>query len=100
MPFLLQQWNRLDVRGAKVSVRAYHAACCLVGPLTGQEDPLVVVVGGMGKGHTVLNEVLLLGIDEYRRWDQVKHQSLYFRRRSQHCEIRVLSHKNSDYSYY
>ena len=73
---LLQQWTLLDVSGSpKPSERLGHAACCLVGPLTGQEQPLLVVVGGYSGA--VLKDVWLLDIDG-RRWKQVKHQSLHF----------------------
>ena len=74
---LLQEWTLLDVSGGpKPSVRTRHAACCLVGPLTGQEHPLLVVVGGL-EILTVLDDMWLLDIDG-RRWKQVKRQSLHF----------------------
>ena len=76
---LLQEWTLLDVSGGpKPFARTYHAACCLVGPLTGQEHPLLVVVGGMSDSRDLLDDVWLLDIDG-RRWKQVKHQSLHFK---------------------
>ena len=58
-------------------MRATHAACCVAGPLTGQEHPLLVMVGGYDEGYRILDDVWLLDIDG-RRWKQVKHQSLHF----------------------
>ena len=75
---LLQEWILLDVSGGrKPSGRSGHAACCLVGSLTGQEHPLLVVMGGLDKASTILDDVWLLDIDG-RRWKEVKHQSLHF----------------------
>ena len=75
---LLQEWTLLDVSGGpKPSARTHHTACCLVGPLTGQEHPLLLVVGGIRRDHAALDDVWLLDIDG-RRWKEVKRQSFHF----------------------
>ena len=71
MCFFLQQWILLNVSGPPtLSVRVSHTACCLAGLLTGQEHPLLLVVGGL-EGSTTLNDIWLLDVDG-RRWKQVK----------------------------
>ena len=42
-----QHWTKLDTTGGpRPPVRSSHAACCIAGPLTGQEHPLLLVGGG------------------------------------------------------
>ena len=46
-----QHWTKLDTTGGpRPPVRGGHAACCIGGPLTGQEHPLLLVGGGYGGG--------------------------------------------------
>jgi len=44
--------------------RSVHAACCIAGPLTEQEHPLLMVVGGYDGGVCVLGDVWLLDVDK------------------------------------
>ena len=42
-----QHWTKLDTTGGpRPPARDSHAACCIAGPLTGQEHPLLLVGGG------------------------------------------------------
>ena len=44
-----QHWTKLDTAGGpRPPARYEHAACCIAGPLTGQEHPLLLVAGGRG----------------------------------------------------
>ena len=51
--------------GASPCARYYHAACCIAGPLTGQQHSLVMVVGGWGENPSLrtLDDVWLLDVD-------------------------------------
>ena len=54
-----QYWTKLDTTGdPRPRARHSHTACCIAGPLTGQEYPLLLVGGGLGKA---LNAVLIGG---------------------------------------
>ena len=58
----MQHWTKV-VGGNKPPARDTHAACCIAGPLTGQEHPLLMVVGGWS-GREVLGDVWLLDVDK------------------------------------
>lgn len=64
----LQQWAKVKIDGDKPSDRYHHATCCIAGPLTGQDHPLLMVVGGMNKGE--LGDVWLLDVDK-GMWSEV-----------------------------
>ena len=49
----MQHWTKV-VSENKPPGRSNHTACCIAGPLTGQEHPLLMVVGGLGDGWEVL----------------------------------------------
>jgi len=44
----VQHWTKVGIGEKKPIARHSHTACCIAGPLTGQEHPLLVVVGGDG----------------------------------------------------
>ena len=67
--FDMQHWTKLNITGAKPTARGYHAACCIAGPLTGQEHPLLLVIGGCGKSK-VLRDAWLLDV-ENEMWSEV-----------------------------
>ena len=50
--------------GNKPPARNSHTACCIAGPLTGQEHPLLMVVGGEGDGLKVFSDMWLLDVDK------------------------------------
>ena len=57
-----QHWTKLDTTGGpRPPVRRSHAACCIAGPLTGQEHPLLLVGSGFGGG--VLTDMWVLDVD-------------------------------------
>ena len=61
-----QYWTKLDTTGGpRPRVRCSHAACCIAGPLTGQEHPLLLVGGGLsGSGVlSVFKDMWLLDVD-------------------------------------
>lgn len=49
--------------GDKPRARSSHAACCIAGPLTGQEDVLLMVVGGNISGTGPVGDVWLLDVN-------------------------------------
>ena len=51
------------VSGKKPPARDSHTACCIAGPLTGQEHPLLMIVGGWNAG-TAFSDVWLLDVDK------------------------------------
>ena len=58
----MQHWTKLMETGDKPPARCDHAACCVAGPLTGQQSPILMVVGGhRGKA---LGDVWLLDVDK------------------------------------
>ena len=65
----MQHWTKLNISGAKPTAREYHAACCIAGPLTGQEHPLVLVIGGCARTR-ILRDAWLLDVDN-EVWSQV-----------------------------
>ena len=66
----VQNWTKLKVTGVQPRNREYHAACCIAGPLTGQEHPLLMVVGGMREDMRIVNDVWILDVDE-SHWTEV-----------------------------
>ena len=58
----IQHWTKLKMSGAKPPARFRHTACCIAGPLTGQEHPLLMVVGGIGSEYH--GDVWLLDVDK------------------------------------
>ena len=64
-----QHWTKLDITGGpRPPARRSHAACCIAGPLTGQEHPLLLVGGGYG-GY-VLKDMWVLDVDR-GMWSEV-----------------------------
>ena len=59
----MQHWTKVASE-KKPPVRCSHTACCIAGPLTGQEHPLLMVVEGLGDGLKVLSHVWLLDVDK------------------------------------
>ena len=59
----------MKVSGAVPSARNYHTACCIAGPLTGQEHPLLMVFGGCDAVNP-FGDVWLLDVDK-GVWRQV-----------------------------
>ena len=60
----MQHWTKVGSRKKKPRGRHSHTACCIAGPLTGQDHPLLLVVGGQGDGWKVLSDVWLLDVDK------------------------------------
>ena len=58
-----QHWTKLDTTGGPRR-RDSHAACCIAGPLTGQEHPLLLVGGGDGGSLSALKDMWLLDVDK------------------------------------
>ena len=42
----MQHWTKLKVSGAKPPARNSHTTCCIAGPFTGQQHPVVAVING------------------------------------------------------
>ena len=58
-----QHWTKLDTTGGpRPRARFSHAACCIAGPLTGQEHPLLLVGGGL-IGLSALKDMWVLDVD-------------------------------------
>lgn len=60
----MQHWTKLNVSGTKPRARHHHASCCIAGPLTGQEHPLLMVVGGTPNNIIGFADVWLLDVDK------------------------------------
>ena len=52
----------MRIMGKKPSPRDDHALFCIAGPLTGEHDPLLMVVGGFGDGLAGLSDAWLLDV--------------------------------------
>ena len=64
----LQHWTELDTTGcSRPPARHQHAACCIAGPLTGQE---LLVGGGLGEVLSVLKDMWLLDVHR-GMWSEV-----------------------------
>ena len=58
-----QHWMKLDTTGGpRPPPRGSHAACCIAGPLTGQEHPLLLVEGGFSG--IALKDMWVLDVDK------------------------------------
>ena len=57
----IQHWTKLNVSKAKPPTRSHHTTSCIAGPLTGQEHPVLMVVGGYGVGK---GDVWMLDVDK------------------------------------
>ena len=55
----LQHWTKVSSGKKKPPARHQHTACCIAGPLTGQDHPLLLVVVGK-----VFSDVWLLDVDK------------------------------------
>ena len=64
----MQHWMKV-VSKNKPPARCRHTACCIAGPLTGQEHPLLMVVGGWNE-RKMFSDVWLLDVDK-RVWSKV-----------------------------
>ena len=53
----------MKVSGAKPAVRNSHVACCIAGPLTGQQYPILTMFGGWYTDASLLGDVWLLDMD-------------------------------------
>ena len=69
----MQHWTKLDVSEIKPRARSSHATCCIAGPLTKQQDPLLMVIGGEGSGGKTLRDVWLLDVNK-AVWSEVSRQ--------------------------
>ena len=58
----MQHWTKVGT-GEKPPVRCWHTACCIAGPLTGQEHSVLMAVGGWN-GEKALSDVWLLDVDK------------------------------------
>ena len=57
-----QHWTKLNTTGGpRPPARDSHAACCIAGPLPGQEHPLLLVGGGFSG--SALKDMWLLDVD-------------------------------------
>ena len=62
MNMSMQHWTKI-FSGKKPPARDSHTACCIAGPLTGQEHPLLMIVGGWNGG-MVFRSLWLLDVDK------------------------------------
>lgn len=69
----MQHWTKLKVTEVMPPERLSHATCCIAGPLTGQQHPLLVVVGGFGV--TELGDVWMLDVDN-GVWSEVSDRKM------------------------
>ena len=58
----MQHWTKLNISGAKPCARSLHTSCCIAGPLTGQQSPLLLTFGGYGE--KTLNDMWLLDVNK------------------------------------
>ena len=56
-----QCWTKVQIKGNKPAPRRYHSTLCIEDPHTG-DHPLLMVVGGLGVGYSVLSDVWLLDV--------------------------------------
>ena len=64
----MQCWMKVGIE-EKPPARCWHTACCIAGPLTGQEHSVLMVVGGWN-GWEVFSDVWLLDVDK-GEWSEV-----------------------------
>lgn len=58
----MQRWTKLNISGAKPCARSLHTTCCIAGPLTGPQSPLLMTFGGYGE--KTLNDMWLLDFNK------------------------------------
>ena len=58
----MQHWTKVACEKTPPG-RESHTACCIAGPLTGQEHPILMIVEG-GKEVEVFSDVWLLDVDK------------------------------------
>ena len=56
-----QHWTKVQIKGKKPAPRNFHTTLCIEDPHTGHH-PLLMVVGGLGVGSSVLSDVWLLDV--------------------------------------
>ena len=66
---VIQHWTKPKVSGEKPPPRYSHATCYIAGPLTVQQHPLLMVVGGHSE-QGELGDVWLLDVDKWL-WSEV-----------------------------
>lgn len=70
----MQHWTKLRVNGDKPPARSHHVTCCIACPLTGQQHPLLVVIGGRNVDSNrltmALGDVWLLDVNK-EVWSEV-----------------------------
>ena len=59
----MQHWTKVASE-KKPPARSSHTACCIAGPLTGQEHPLLMVAGGFASGVGTTGDMWLLDVDK------------------------------------
>ena len=74
--YYMQHWTRLNVSGAKPSARSSPAVCCIAGPLMGQQNSVIMVIGGRDVNRRNLCDVWLLDV-ENRLWSEVGLAYIY-----------------------
>ena len=93
----MQHWTKVRSR-KRPPARSSHAACCIAGPLTGQEDPVLIVVGGLGNGMMALSYVWLLDVDK-GVWSEVDMLYLIalpvIYKHADSCRKPVCTHRNT-----
>ena len=65
--YFIQHWTKLNISQAQPPARSHHTTSCIAGPLTGQDHPILMVVGGYGVGD---DDVWMLDVDK-RIWSEV-----------------------------
>ena len=70
----IQHWSKPKISGEKPPRRYSHTTCYIAGPLTGQQYPLLMVVGGHGD-QGALSDVWLLDVDKWL-WTEVSVSSM------------------------
>ena len=84
-----QHWSKLDTTGGpSPPARHQHAACCIAGPLTGQEHPLLLVGGGLGEALSVLQDMWVLDVDR-EMWSEVSAIFLIYDELHQKCVLYI-----------
>ena len=66
----MQHWIKLTTEH-KPPARDYHSTCFMAGPPTGQQSPLLMVVGGLDDTLKALSDVWLLDVEE-GVWSEVR----------------------------
>lgn len=72
----MQHWTKMNTTGDKPSARSSHFTCCISGPLTGQQNPILMVIGGCTNFLMPVGDVWLLDVNK-GMWSEVGILSLY-----------------------